>query len=207
MVRADRQAIDRLIDDEIALRRRKMLDETSDVLDAYLDSGLSDVEIRDQVRTLIGADYDTTAASFAWMLLRAAGTADVWAGLRAETDDVIGPIDQQRPPDTDATLTNLVFAGRVVREALRLHPAGLVGARAATVDVRLDDHLNRRGTLIVWSPYLAGRDPASWVEPWLFNPDRFAELTSEQKALSDQAWVPFGRGPHSCLGLPSRRWN
>ena len=64
-MRADRQAIDRLIDAEIALRRRKMLDETSDVLDAYLDSGLCDVEIGDQVRTLIGADYDTTAASFA----------------------------------------------------------------------------------------------------------------------------------------------
>ena len=205
-MRADRQAIDRLIDDEIALRRRKMLDETSDVLDAYLDSGLCDVEIGDQVRTLIGADYDTTAASFAWMLLRAAGTTDVWAGLRAGADDVLSPIDQQRAPDTDATLTNLVFTGRVAREAIRLHPPGLVGARCRC-RCCLGDHLNRRGALIVWSPYLAGRDPASWVEPWLFNPDRFAELTSEQKALSDQAWVPFGRGPHSCLGLPSRRWN
>ena len=200
-VRADRRAIDRLIDAEIALRRRNVSDETSDVLDAYLGSGLSDVETRDQVRSLIGAGYDTTAASFAWMLLRAAGTTDVWARLRAEADDVFGPIDRQRPADTDATLTNLVFAGRVVREALRLHPAGLLGVRAAAVDVRLGEHLIRRGTLIAWSPYLAGRDPASWVEPLRFNPDRFADLTPEQKALSDQAWVPFGRGPHSCLGF------
>jgi len=73
--------------------------------------------------------------------------------------------------------------------------------RAAGVDVRLGDHVVRRGALIAWSPYLAGRDPASWVDPLRFDPDRFAVLTPEQKTLSDEAWVPFGRGPHSCLGF------
>ena len=200
-VRADRRAIDRLIDDEIALRRCKVVDATSDVLDAYLSSDLSDAEIRDQVRSLIGAGYDTTAASFAWLLLRVAGTNGVWERLRAEADDVFGPIGQPRATNPDATLTDLVFAGRVVREALRLHPAGLLGVRMAAADVRLGDHVIRRGTLIAWSPYLAGRDPASWVEPLRFNPDRFADLTPEQKTLSDQAFVPFGRGPHSCIGF------
>ncbi len=199
-VRADRRAIDRLIDDEIAQRRRSTLEATTDVLDAYLSSGLSDIEIRDQVRSLIGAGYDTTAASFAWMVLRAA-SPDVWARLRVEADDVLGPVGQPLPADPNSMLTNLVFAGRVVREALRLHPAGLLGVRMAAVDIGLGDHLIRRGTLIAWSPYLAGRDPASWVEPLRFNPDRFAVLTPEQKALSDQAWVPFGRGPHSCIGF------
>ena len=200
-VRADRRAIDRLIDDEIAVRRRGSPADTPDVLDAYLDSGLSDTEIRDQVRSLIGAGYDTTAATFAWMMLRAAHTPGVWARLRAEADDVLGTIDQKPSNHDAATLTNLAYAGRVVREALRLHPAGLLGVRAAGVDVRLGDHLIRRGALIAWSPYLAGRDPASWADPLRFNPDRFADLTPDQKMLSDQAWVPFGRGPHSCLGF------
>lgn len=26
-------------------------------------------------------------------------------------------------------------------------------------------------------------------------------MTPEQKAMSDQAWVPFGRGPHMCIGF------
>ena len=162
---------------------------------------MSDTEIRDQVRSLIGAGYDTTAATFAWMMLRAAHTPGVWARLRAEADDVLGTIDQKPSNHDAATLTNLAYAGRVVREALRLHPAGLLGVRAAGVDVRLGDHLIRRGALIAWSPYLAGRDPASWADPLRFNPDRFADLTPDQKMLSDQAWVPFGRGPHSCLGF------
>ena len=200
-MRADRRTIDRIIDDEIAIRRRQAPAEAPDVLDAYLDSGLSDIEIRDQVRTLIGAGYDTTAATFAWMMLRCAHTPGVWGRLRAEADDVLGTIDQQPANHDAATLTNLAYAGRVVHESLRLHPAGLLGARAAGVDVRLGSHLIRRGTLIAWSPYLAGREPASWPEPLRFNPDRFADLTPDQKILSDQAWVPFGRGPHSCLGF------
>ena len=206
-VRADRRAIDRLIDDEITIRRgghhssTRSPADAPDVLDAYLGSGLSDAEIRDQVRSLIGAGYDTTAATFAWMMLRAAYTPDVWARVRAEADEVLGTIDQQSVNHADATLTNLVYAGRVVREALRLHPAGLLGVRAAGVDIRLGDHLIRSGALIAWSPYLAGRDPASWADPLRFNPDRFADLSPELKALADQAWVPFGRGPHSCLGF------
>lgn len=59
-VRADRRAIDRLIDDEIAVRRRGQAGVVPDVLDAYLASDMSDVEIRDQVRSLIGAGYDTS---------------------------------------------------------------------------------------------------------------------------------------------------
>ena len=59
----------------------------------------------------------------------------------------------------------------------------------------------RRGTLIVWSPHLAGRDAATWSDPLCFDPDRFLGLTPEQQALADQAWVPFGRGPHMCLGF------
>jgi cytochrome P450 len=34
-----------------------------------------------------------------------------------------------------------------------------------------------------------------------FDPDRFSDLDADQQALADQAWVPFGRGPHMCLGF------
>ena len=26
-------------------------------------------------------------------------------------------------------------------------------------------------------------------------------MTAEQKAITDRAWVPFGRGPHMCIGF------
>ena len=53
----------------------------------------------------------------------------------------------------------------------------------------------------MWSPYLAGRHEAAWPDPERFDPDRFLDLDPAQKALSDEAWVPFGKGPRMCIGF------
>ena len=70
----------------------------------------------------------------------------------------------RRQPDA-TSVNDLEYAQRVVHESLRLHPAGLIAARVAADDVRIGDHVIQKGTLIVWSPYLAGRDPSTWTEP------------------------------------------
>ena len=200
-VRADRRKIDRIIDEETAKRRAHPTGDPFDILDVIANDGtLTDAEIRDQVDTLIGAGYDTTASTFAWLLWCAALEPGVWSRLRAEADDVLGLPDANGRGHDDATLDRLEYAQRVVHESLRLHPAGLIGARVAARDVRLGDHVVEKGTLIAWSPYLAGRDPNTWTDPDDFDPDRYLTLTDEQKAATDRAWMPFGRGPHMCLG-------
>ena len=200
-VRSDRRAIDAIIDAEIAQRRSQPSGDPFDVLEAIvLDATLSDAEIRDQVRTLIGAGYDTTASALAWILWCAALSSDTWPRLRDEADAVLGPVDVPAEPD-HITLAGLEYAQRVVHESLRLHPAGLIGARVAATSLRIGPHPIRKGTLVVWSPHLAGRDPEVWTDPLHFDPDRFDNLSTTQKTLTDQAWVPFGRGPHMCIGF------
>ena len=201
-VRADIRAIDAIIDAEINERRLNPTGDVLDILEAIvIDGTLSDAEIRDQVKTLIGAGYDTTASALAWMLWCVAQSTDAWPRLRAEADDVLGPIAATSTKPNSSTLTGLQYAQRVVHESLRLHPAGLVGVRVAAHDLDIGGHWIRKGTLMVWSPHLAGRDPASWTDPLRFDPDRFVHMTPEQKTISDQAWVPFGRGPHMCIGF------
>ncbi len=201
-VRADRRAIDVIIDAEITQRRSHPTGDPFDILEAIvIDGSMSDAEIRDQVRTLIGAGYDTTASALAWVLWCAALSPDAWLRLRAEADAVLGPTDETAAEPDHSTLAKLEYAQRVVHESLRLHPAGLIGARMAAIDVRLGRYLIQKGTLVVWSPHLAGRDPASWIDPLRFDPDRFTNMTVEQRAVTDQAWVPFGRGPHMCIGF------
>ncbi len=200
-VRADRRRIDRIIDEQVAQRRADPTGDPLDILDVIANDGsLSDAEIRDQVDTLIGAGYDTTASTFAWLLWRAALVPGVWSRLRTEADDVLGPPGAAHSRIDDTTLGRLEYAQRVVRESLRLHPAGLIAARVAARDVIIGDHLVKKGTLIAWSPYLVGRDPDTWNDPLGFDPDRYLDLTSEQKASTDRAWIPFGRGPHMCIG-------
>ncbi len=201
-VRRDRGALDAVIDDAIDASRvdPPVGDDTGDVLDALVHrSDLSDEEIRDQVKTLIGAGYDTTASSLAWMLWEATNSERLWAALRREADDVLGGA-AGAPPD-NAALTALDLARRTMRESLRLHPASGVSARTTAGEIRLGQHVIPKGTLMLWSPYLAGRDPSAWVQPDRFDPDRFTVLDTSQQALADEAWVPFGRGPRMCVGF------
>jgi hypothetical protein len=200
-VRADRRALDALIDAEIAHRRQHPTGDPLDVLEALVaDATLSDAEIRDQVVTLIGAGYDTTAASLGWMLWCTALAHGLWDRLRVEADATFGAIEAG-PTADETTLARLDLANRVMRETLRLHPAGVLNPREAAVDLTIGDHRIPKGTLILWSPHLAGRTPEAWPDPLRFDPDRFTDVSPEQKALADIAWVPFGRGARNCIGF------
>lgn len=205
-VRRDRDALDTLIDTAIASARDEAWptadgDDSDDVLDALVRRGdLSDAEIRDQVKSLIGAGYDTTASSLAWILWEATTHPTLWKRLRDEADLVLGPPGSHSEPD-ERTLAALDLANRTMRETLRLHPASGVGAREAAADIRLGAHSIPKGTLVLWSPYLVGRDPDTWADPTNFDPDRFQGLDETQRAITDDGWVPFGRGPRMCVGF------
>jgi hypothetical protein len=199
--RADRRALDAIIDSHIATLRAQPSTDPLDVLGALVADGtLSDGEIRDQVVTLIGAGYDTTSASLSWMFWCVSHEPGLWERLRNEADEVLGPVGHA--PVADAhTLARLDLANRVMRETTRLHPAGVLSPREAALDVVVGGYRIPHGTLIVWSAHLAGRDPRAWGNPLRFDPDRFLAPSDDQKALSDIAWVPFGRGARNCIGF------
>ena len=200
-VRDDRRSIDAIIDAEIVHLRSHPSGDPLDVLATLVAEGsVSDGEIRDQVATLMGAGYDTTSASLAWMFWCISLAPGLWSRLRDEADEVLGPVGAPSNHD-EHTLARLGLAERTMRETLRLHPAGVVAPREAAVDVVVGGHRIPKGTLILWSAYLAGRDPAAWPDPLRFDPDRFVDATPETRALADIAWVPFGRGARNCIGF------
>jgi cytochrome P450 len=204
--RAAREELDVLVDAEIARRRRRSRSGSgdaradADVLDLLLDdedpaTAPTDAEIRDQVVTLIAAGYDTTASALAWTLLAAATTPGVWDRLRVEADSVFTAGVDPR------TQTALEYTRAVVHESLRLYPPGVFAPRRAITDIDVGPYRIARGTMILWCPYLAGRDAATWPEPLDFRPERHLNVTEEQAAAMRAAWVPFGRGPRQCVGF------
>jgi cytochrome P450 len=200
-VRADRRRLDALLDAEIAERRAQPTGDPLDVLEALVvDGTLDDAEIRDQVVTLMGAGYDTTSATLAWMLWCISSAPGLGARLRAEADEAYGPLDAPATPDA-TTLARLDLAHRVMRETTRLHPAGVISPREAAVDITLGGYRIPKGTLILASAHLAGRDARAWDDPLRFDPDRFDDPPPDRKALADIAWVPFGRGARNCIGF------
>lgn len=64
-----------------------------------------------------------------------------------------------------------------------------------------------KGTLILWSAHLAGRNAAAWPDPLRFDPDRFVGSDDDRRALAEMTWVPFGRAPATASASHWRRWN
>jgi cytochrome P450 len=197
--RAARRAVDGLIDEELARCRAHRDPDATDLLSALVDAedGLTDAEVRDQVVTLIAAGYDTTTAAITWLLACAVTTTGVWSDLRSEA---VATLDADAANVDASAFAALHLSEAVMREALRLHPPGVISPREVTRSLTIGPYDVRRGTLIMYSPYLLGRDRRSWDRPLEFRPQRF-EGRAVSDARNDPAWAPFGRGTRSCIGF------
>ena len=94
--------LDELIYADIAERRRegrRGIDIISLLLDAEDDEGnsLSDVQIRDEVMTLLFAGHDTTTSTISFMFYELARHPAVVARLVAEQDALLGGAPDPRP--------------------------------------------------------------------------------------------------------------
>ncbi|MCW5853081.1 MAG: cytochrome P450, partial [Anaerolineae bacterium] len=184
----------------IARRRAEWLTaggevEPSDLLGQLIATpGMSDDLIRDQLLTMLIAGHDTSTALLAWTLTLLGQHPDALARARVETDAVLGPSDA--PPTLDQ-LERLDYLDRVVKETLRLYPPIHVGNRRAACDVTVAGYHVPANTRVMYSIYLAHRDPDHWPDPDRFDPDRFSPANDRRAPF---AYIPFGGGPRICIG-------
>jgi cytochrome P450 len=182
---ARRDAVDDLLYAEIARRRalpEAELAAKDDVFSTLLlardESGerLNDLELRDELLTLLVAGHETTATGLAWTL-----------DLMLHAPEV-----HDRAKQADDAYLDAVF-----KEALRIRPVlGLVGRVVRGAPFKLGDWTLPDGTEInPWIRVIHKRADL-YPEPDRFRPERF---------LSDDGpdtytWVPFGGGTRRCIG-------
>lgn len=194
---AARKRVDAFVYDEIERLRRQDAESESQVLSVLVHgrdgagSGLSDQEVRDQVVTLIAAGYETTSAAMGWAIYALAGRPDFLARVRAEVAGVTGgaaPAASQLP--------QLELLGAAVTETLRLYPPASIVPRYVVEPFTFAGRRIRPGTMLIFSPYVTHRDPESYDDPRAFRPERWLD----GRRPSPPEYVPFGGGPHRCLG-------
>ncbi|MFG1798274.1 cytochrome P450 [Nocardia sp. NPDC049149] len=159
---------------------------------AGVDPGLDDEEIYNQIVVFFIAGSETTAGALAWSLLMLCMHPRVLAQTLDEVDRVV----------TDGTvryeqLTRLSVTTRVLTEAMRLYPPGWMFTRTVTVDTELGEYSLRRGTSLVYSPYLLHHLDSQFAEPHRFDPDRWIGRSPKDRG---SAYLPFGAGPRACPG-------
>ena len=87
----------------------------------------------------------------------------------------------------------------VLDETLRLYPAAWVGPRRAVETFEFGGHEVPAGAYVNYSSWASHRLPDVWPDPEAFVPERFAP---ERKAqLPKGAYVPFGGGSRTCIGM------
>lgn len=196
-----RAQLDRMIHGEIARRRRtgeRGMDLMSLLLDATDEDGsrLSDRHVRDEVMTLLFAGHDTTTSTIAFMfheLLR----AHEWIGrLRAEQDAVL---TDGRPTAAQLMAGELVLLEQVLDETLRLYPPAWVGPRRSIEPFEVCGVRAPGNAPVMYSSWASHHLPDVWEEPAAFRPERFTE--EGKAALPKGAYVPFGAGSRTCIGM------
>ena len=178
-----RDRVDALLYDEIA-RRRGNLDQTrGDVLSLLLlardeeGRAMSDVELRDELITLLFAGHETTATALAWAFERLVRHPRALARVTEEVDT----------GDED-------YLEAVLRETLRSRPVVLDTPRLLSGPLELGGYLIPAGWYVAPAIPSVQLDPTVHPNPGEFRPERFLENPPRE------GWIPFGGGKRHCVG-------
>lgn len=184
--------LDQLVAQMISNRRRDGFprDDFLGLLLGFDGQGVSDREIRDEVVTAIIAGYETVASGMGWvfkLLIDHPAAAD---HLRQEFTHT---------KMTFEGLAHAPYLNQVIQEAFRLYPPSWLMTRRAIEADQIGPYELPANALVVISPYAVHRHREFWPDPERFDPQRFA---GEPLHHHKFAHIPFGGGPHLCIGKP-----
>jgi cytochrome P450 len=190
-----RAAIDSLIYAEITERREQADASRTDILSMLISARdengqpMSDVELRDQLVSLLLLGYETTAAVLAWVFYWVLSSTRVLQTLQQELDAV----GDGAEPEVKAQLPYLTA---VCSESLRVTPIALICTpRRALEPLQLAGYHIDAGAILIPCIYLAHQRPEVFPEPKEFKPERFLN-----QKFSPYEYFPFGGGSRGCIG-------
>ena len=155
--------------------------------------GLTDLEVRANIVTFIGAGHETTANALSWSLYLLSQAPEARRRIEEEVDAIIG--ERGFEPDD---FGRLPYTRAVVEEAMRLYPPVPFMSRTAIETDRIGKLKIPRGSLVTIAPYVLHRHRRLWDEPDAFDPRRF--LPGARERIDRFAYLPFGAGPRVCIG-------
>ncbi len=200
MQRAARR-LDSLIYAEISHRRasgERGHDILSLLLDARDEDGdtLSDLQIRDEVMTLLFAGHDTTTSTVSFMFYELARRPDILARLIAEQD---AQLHGQAPTAAQLLSGELAELEMVLDETLRKYPPAWVGPRRSIEPFEFEGRAVPGRAFVNYCSWASHHLPDVFPDPEEFRPERFTP--EARAALPKGAYVPFGGGSRTCIGM------
>ncbi|HSF73064.1 MAG TPA: cytochrome P450 [Microcoleus sp.] len=191
-----RQRLDELLYQEI--RERKTLSQPlgEDILSLLISARdeagqpMSDVELRDELMTMLFAGHETTATALAWALYWIHYIPEVREKLLQELNSI--DVENCDP----AEISKLPYLNAVCCETLRIYPIVFFTLpRLLQAPMQLMGYNLPTGMILSPCIYLVHHRPDIYPEPKRFKPERFLE-----RQFSPYEYLPFGGGNRRCIG-------
>ncbi len=205
-MQAAARKLDTLIYGEISNRRasgERGGDVLSLLLDAQDEDGntLSDLQVRDEVMTLLFAGHDTTTSTVSFMFYELARHPEIVARLLAEQD---AHFAQSGSSPSTAELKPALFGGfpeleMVLDETLRKYPPAWIGPRRSVQPFEFEGRTVPARAFVNYCSWASHHLPSVFPEPDEFRPERFTP--DARASLPKGAYVPFGGGSRTCIGM------
>lgn len=167
---------------------RDLLTLLLEATDPETGQGLSDLEVKANVVTFIGAGHETTANALSWAVYLVSQAPEVRERLEREVDAA----------GRQAGMAALPYTRAVMEEAMRLYPPVPFMSRAAIEEDRVAGFRIPKGSLVMIAPWVLHRHKTLWRDPGHFDPDRF--MPGNREKIDRFAYLPFGAGPRVCIG-------
>nr|XP_050866027.1 cytochrome P450 4C1-like isoform X3 [Vespula vulgaris] len=156
----------------------------------------SEQDIRDEINTIVIAGSDTSATTISFVLLMLATFPDIQNKVFEELNQIYRSSDPKHVRITHDDIKNMKLLERVIKETLRLFPAGPVIVRKVMQDIKVTKNWTiPKGSSAVFFIYNLHRNEKYWSQPLIFDPDRF--LPGKRHSTN---FFPFSYGRRNCIG-------
>ncbi|KAJ6443217.1 APS8 [Purpureocillium lavendulum] len=171
--------------------------------DAERGRGLSKQQIRAECATLVAAGSDTSSTTLAATLFYLSANRVHYQRVVEEIRATFGPSDAIR---MGPLLNSCVYLRACIDEALRMSPpaGGALWREVGAGGMYVDSLYVPAGIDVGIGIYSLHHNDKYFERPFDYRPDRWivgsAVASKESVDLARSAFVPFSRGPRSCLG-------
>lgn len=193
--------LNRLLYGEIAERRRtgaRGEDVLSLLLDAVDEDGskLSDEQVRDEMMTLLFAGHDTTTSTVSFLFYELARAPELAERIITEQRSCL----RDGTPNIEQLMNGeLHQLEMTLEETLRKYPPAWVGPRKSIDSFEFEGHAVPANAYVNYCSWASHHLPDVWPEPEVFRPERFSP--EAKAALLKGAYIPFGGGSRTCIGM------
>ncbi|KAL4586430.1 hypothetical protein LXL04_011066 [Taraxacum kok-saghyz] len=165
--------------------------------DANENKRITVEQMIDEIKAIYGAGHLTTTNLLSWTVFLLAINQEWQEKVREEVLELFG----RKTPTSDG-LARLKTMNMVINESLRLYPPVLTMTRKVEREIKLGNvNLPTKINIFISILALHHNEEIWGKDVHCFLPDRFANGVAKATKNNVAAFLPFGMGPRTCVGL------